>query len=318
MIASGFVGDRFRRRGRSLRPRRERRARRRGFIAGSIRIELRAEAGRDQAAREGAAHVADADDDDRALASPWSFGSVLVLGASLALIDHRCRRFGSRLTGPDHELEGRIVAVAGFERSVDQAFALLGRRADGAAQQQAVAVDHLAAVGLHLEMAEPELLVDDVDQRRDFGALQLRHLDFELRGELQRLDIVAPAERQMMIFGLAGEGEVHLILAGAVEQPFVLNCDLLHQIDGIALRHFGLDLRWCSSARAAFLWPPESARRRRGPAAVHARANQQGYAGRCSGPGNVRSTSSRPTRSTSHELKRAPKVESRARVRLWA
>ena len=45
----------------------------------------------------------------------------------------------------------------------------------------------------------------------------------------------------LMVFGLAGEGEMHLILAGAIEQPFVLNGELLHEVEGVALIHYGLD-----------------------------------------------------------------------------
>src|SRR6185503_10756099 len=65
-------------------------------------------------------------------------------GAALALIDDGGGCLGRRFAGPDHELEGREVTVAGFERGGDQGFALLGRRADGAAQQEAVAIDDLA------------------------------------------------------------------------------------------------------------------------------------------------------------------------------
>ena len=125
----------------------------------------------------------------------------------------------------------------------------------------------LAAVGVHLEVAEPELLVDDVDERGDFRPLELRRLHFELRRQLQGLDVVTPAERQMMVFCLAREGEMHLVLARTVEQPFVLNCDLLHQIEGVALKHFG-GLRGAHDVGAAFSLAPESTRRRRGPAAV--------------------------------------------------
>ena len=72
-----------------------------------------------------------------------------------------------------------MIAFAGFQRGIDHAFALFGR-AHGVTQQQSVAVGYLAAIGPHLEMPQPQLLVDDVDQCRDLGPLVARGLYFKL------------------------------------------------------------------------------------------------------------------------------------------
>ena len=74
------------------------------------------------------------------------------------------------LAGPDHELEGREIALAGIERGDEQRLALPAGGLDAAGQHQRVAEHHHAFLGPQVEMADPQLLVDQRDQLLHFGA----------------------------------------------------------------------------------------------------------------------------------------------------
>src|ERR1700722_2874412 len=82
-----------------------------------------------------------------------------VLSASLRLalgVEHRgAHRFGRRLAGPDHELEGGKVALAGVERAHQHDLALRGRGGHPARQHQRLTVHDHAGVGPDIEMPDP-------------------------------------------------------------------------------------------------------------------------------------------------------------------
>src|SRR5258708_4329126 len=107
--------------------------------------------------------------------------------AALRLADgfeHRgVERLARALAGPDHELERLEIALRGVERGIQQRLALPARDLDAAGEQQRVTEHHDAVLGPHVEVADPELLVDQRDQREHFGAPRFVHLEVERAGE---------------------------------------------------------------------------------------------------------------------------------------
>src|SRR5258705_8432219 len=67
--------------------------------------------------------------------------------------------FLRRLAAPEHELEGWIIMLAGFDREVEQRLALGG--ADPRIREdQDMAEQHRAVFGPKVEVAQPELRID--------------------------------------------------------------------------------------------------------------------------------------------------------------
>jgi len=80
---------------------------------------------------------------------------------------------------------------------------------------------HHAVLHPDVEMADPQLLVDHGNELLHFGQPQLRHFDFECAGQMQRLDLAHPGERDLIVGPLAGDDQRDLVLAGALERPVV-------------------------------------------------------------------------------------------------
>src|SRR5712671_3930764 len=68
-------------------------------------------------------------------------------------------RLARLLARPDHELEGREIALAGVERGSEHCLALPARRVDPAGQHQGVPIHDQAVLGPEVEMPDPHLLV---------------------------------------------------------------------------------------------------------------------------------------------------------------
>src|SRR5579885_766628 len=159
-------------------------------------------------------------------------------------IDHRG---GHRLLGvlaaPEDELKGGVEALALIEGDVDQILDLLDAGAKRAAQQHGVAKGRGVVVGGEIEMAEPELLVDEGEQLVDGAAPPLRHLHVEAAGEMERADLLLPDEIEAVVAPAALDLDDHLLIAGAVMRPFIRENDLLDEIDGVGCgrRRLGVD-----------------------------------------------------------------------------
>src|SRR6185503_6088776 len=107
---------------------------------------------------------------------------------ALGLDQRRGDRFLRGLVRPEHELEDRIEALALLDRGLDQGLGLLqAQRAAllAALEQGGVAEEDEAGGRPELEMAEPELLVDEPDRLVGGGALFGRNTDVGQREELQ-------------------------------------------------------------------------------------------------------------------------------------
>ncbi|GCC47900.1 hypothetical protein chiPu_0031990, partial [Chiloscyllium punctatum] len=149
------------------------------------------------------------------------YGSRLKAGTTLNMriplrlalgIEHRRRhRLGGRLAGPHHELERRIVALAGVDRIDHHRLALRGGGGEAAGQHQRLAMHHHAGVGPQIEMADPQLFVDRGDQPLHLGAARLRHLHVEGAGEMQRLDLAHPGERELIVDPVSLGDDRHLV-----------------------------------------------------------------------------------------------------------
>src|SRR5271165_3920314 len=135
--------------------------------------------------------------------------------------------------GPEHELERLIVRLAGGDRRFHHRRALGVARAGPAGEAQRMAEHHQVLLPPKVEMAEPELLVDQLDQLADSRALALRRLEIERARHMQRLQIRNPGEGEIVIRPGAGDDDRNLVLLGAVEGPFVDGGQPLHDVDGM-------------------------------------------------------------------------------------
>src|SRR4029079_11680116 len=96
------------------------------------------------------------------------------LSLARRLEHRRVERLAGGLAGPDHELERWEIALAAFERARQQRLALLARGLAPAGENQLMAEHHHAVLGPQVEMADPQLLVDERDQLLHLVAAALR------------------------------------------------------------------------------------------------------------------------------------------------
>src|SRR3569623_1555044 len=111
-------------------------------------------------------------------------------GLALCLDQGRCNRFLRRLAGPENELEDRIEALALLDRGLDQGLGVAKGEHSAlvAFEQGRMAEEEEARTRPELEMAEPELLVDEADRLVDRRPLVARDANVRQGEELQ--DIV--------------------------------------------------------------------------------------------------------------------------------
>ncbi len=101
--------------------------------------------------------------------------------------------------------EGRVVMLAGFQRQIEQRFALRGA-GFGVGEDHGVPEDNGAVLGPEIEMADPEL---GVHIHQQVGNVLAAHAfgdaHVEGRRQVQRLEVFAPGEAEMMVAPLAGD-----------------------------------------------------------------------------------------------------------------
>src|SRR3954463_669554 len=144
-------------------------------------------------------------------------------GFALGLDQSRGDRLLRSLARPQHELEDRVEALAFLDRRLDQGLGMA--EGEGAAivafQEGGVAEEDEAAVRPELEMAEPELLVDQPDRFVDRGALVAGDADVGKRQELEDIVLVAPDRAQLVLRPAALEVGDDLFFAIALIRPVV-------------------------------------------------------------------------------------------------
>src|SRR5262249_24362948 len=90
----------------------------------------------------------------------------------------RVERLAGALAGPYHELEGLVVTFAGIERDTEHRLALRVGCGDTGGEHDGVAKHDDTVIEPGVEMADPELLVDQRGQLDDFAAAAFRDLEF--------------------------------------------------------------------------------------------------------------------------------------------
>src|SRR5439155_1084252 len=129
-------------------------------------------------------------------------------GLALGLDEGRRNSLLRGLAGPKDELEDGVEALAFLDGGLDQRLGM-GQRQRAALlrlEQSGVAEEDEAAIRPQLEMAEPELLVDEPDRLVDGGALVGGHADVGQRQELEDVVVVAPDRTQLILRPAALEG----------------------------------------------------------------------------------------------------------------
>src|SRR5690606_15478984 len=87
-------------------------------------------------------------------------------------------------------------------------------------------------------------LVDQRDELLDFGAPRLGHLEIEGTGNVQRLEVLHPVERHVVVAPGSAHRDRNLVIVLALEAPVVDGGNVLddvHRVGGA----FELDLQQC-------------------------------------------------------------------------
>ncbi len=103
------------------------------------------------------------------------------------------------LAGPDHELEGLIIFLAGLDRDLDQRLALVRARRRAACEHKGVAEHNGVLARPEIEMPHPHLRIDAADEFDDLRAPTLGHLEIEGAGQMQRFHVIEPGETHMVV-----------------------------------------------------------------------------------------------------------------------
>ena len=84
-----------------------------------------------------------------------------------------------------------------------------------------------------VEVTDPQLLVDECDKLLDLGAARLRHLQIERRRDVQRLKVLHPVERHVVVAPLTAHRDRDFVGVLAFEVPVVDGGDVLDNVDGV-------------------------------------------------------------------------------------
>ena len=96
-----------------------------------------------------------------------------------------------------------------------------------------MAEHHQVLLPPQVEVAEPQLLVDELHQLADRGALARRRLEVERTGDMQQFDARDPGESDVVVGPFPGDEDRDLVLLGAVEGPGVDRGQPLDHVDGV-------------------------------------------------------------------------------------
>src|SRR5581483_760914 len=151
----------------------------------------------------------------------------------------RAERLARWLARPDHELEAGKIALAGFQRGLQQGLALRAGGRHAAAQHQGVAIHNDSVLRPKIEMADPELLVDQGNEELHFRAPPLRHLQIEHAGQVQSLDIGHPGEGNLVVRPAAARQNSDFVLAQPFESPIMPCGNAFHLLKRVAAAAFG-------------------------------------------------------------------------------
>ncbi len=83
-------------------------------------------------------------------------------------------------------------------------------------------------------MPDPQALVQQREQLTDFRAAFLGHAEIECGRKRQRVRVVAPEKAERVVAPGARDRDADLVLAVALERPFVSGDDPLEEIDRFA------------------------------------------------------------------------------------
>src|SRR5579862_6377062 len=103
---------------------------------------------------------------------------------SRGLEHDRIERLAGFPAGPHHELEGLVVTFAGIERDAEDRLALGVGRGNAGGEHDGVAEHDDTVIQPRIEMADPELLVDQGAELDDFAAAALRYFELEGASEM--------------------------------------------------------------------------------------------------------------------------------------
>src|SRR5215468_1100502 len=145
------------------------------------------------------------------------------------------QRLGRALAGPHHVLEGGIEALAFADRHLDEVIELLGREPRRAAQGDGMAEHRQAFLGPQIEVPQPHLLVDQGQQDVNVVLALARDAHVVGTGEMQRLDVLAPAEEHAVVAPTAGDLDGDLPVGRAIERPVVGGDELLDHLERVQI-----------------------------------------------------------------------------------
>src|SRR5437868_3065482 len=135
--------------------------------------------------------------------------------------ERRGNRFPRRLAAPQDKLEHGVEALAFLDRRLGQGFGLLEAQplAFARIEDRGMAEHDQPRPRPHLEMADPQLLVDQAQRFEDRRTLFGADLDVGKSEELQHLVFRAPHAAQLVLRPAARRRGHDLALGGALARP---------------------------------------------------------------------------------------------------
>jgi len=134
---------------------------------------------------------------------------------------------------PKDELENGIEALALFHRGLDDGFRLIERQPVILArvEDRRVAENDQARPRPHLEMAEPELFIDQAEGLVERLSLFRRRLDVRESEELKHL-VLGPPDAAELVLGPAARAEATISPRRALARPAARLEILFENLDG--------------------------------------------------------------------------------------
>ena len=138
-----------------------------------------------------------------------------------------------RAIRPQDELERLEIGLAGVDGRLDHRAALRVARSRPAGEAQGVAKHHDILLAPQVEMAKPQLFVDELHKLADRRAFVRRRFEIERTADMQRFDFRQPGEGDVIIGEVARDQDGNLVDLGPIEGPLVDGGQTFNDVDGM-------------------------------------------------------------------------------------
>src|SRR6202023_1880022 len=154
-------------------------------------------------------------------------------GAALGFKHDHADRLGTGFAGPDDKLKSLVVAFACAPRAGQNGLTLIAGQLGPAAEQNGMSEHDHPVIRPNVEMPDPELFIDERDERGNLHKARGRDFEVDRAGDMQCPHLGEPGEGDIVLGPAAGDRDRNFVLFVPVERPVIARGDSLDDVQGV-------------------------------------------------------------------------------------